>query len=60
MASSFLSFSINEIITIDNQNGIPIHCYGVVDWMHVHVLLTNSFDINDSPTLSLISCERNM
>jgi len=40
MVSSFLSFSINEIITIDNQIGISIHCYGVVDWKHVHVLFT--------------------
>jgi hypothetical protein len=40
MISSFLSFSIIEIITVDNQNGIFIHCYGVVDWKHVHVLLT--------------------
>jgi hypothetical protein len=40
MVSSFLSFSINEIIIINNQSGISIHCYGVVDWKHVHVLLT--------------------
>jgi len=40
MVSSFLSFFINEIITINNQNGISMHCYGVVDWKHVHVLLT--------------------
>jgi hypothetical protein len=40
MVSSLLSFFINEIIIINNQNGISIHCYGVVDWKHVHVLLT--------------------
>jgi hypothetical protein len=40
MVSSFLSFSINEINIINNQSGISIHCYGVVDWKHVHVLLT--------------------
>jgi hypothetical protein len=40
MVSNFFSFSINEIITIDNQSGISIHCYGVVDWKHVHALLT--------------------
>jgi hypothetical protein len=40
MVSSFISFSINEIIIINNQSGISIHCYQVVDWKHVHVLLT--------------------
>jgi len=25
---------------INNQSGISIHCYGVVDWKHVHVLFT--------------------
>ncbi len=40
MVSSFLSFSINGIIIINNQSGISIHCYGVVDWKHVHVLFT--------------------
>jgi hypothetical protein len=40
MVSSFHSFYINEIIIINNQSGISIHCYGVVDWKHLHVLLT--------------------
>jgi len=40
MVSSFLSFFITEIIIINNQSGISIHCYGVVDWKHVHLLLT--------------------
>jgi len=40
MVSIFLSFFINEIIIINNQSGISIHCYGVVDWKHAHVLLT--------------------
>jgi hypothetical protein len=38
MVSSFLSFPINEIIIISNQSGIFVHCYGLVDWKHVHVL----------------------
>jgi hypothetical protein len=25
---------------INNQSGISIHSYGVVDWRHVHVLFT--------------------
>jgi hypothetical protein len=40
MVSIFLSFSINEIIIIKNQSGISIHYQAVVDWKHVHVLLT--------------------
>jgi hypothetical protein len=40
MVSIFLSFLTNEIIIINNQSGISIHCYGVVDWKHAHVLLT--------------------
>jgi hypothetical protein len=53
MVSIFFSFYINEIITIDNQNGISIHCYGVVDWKHVHVLFTFERLLQDGTIINI-------
>jgi hypothetical protein len=40
MVSSFLSISINEVTTINNQSWISIHCYVVEGWGWVPILLT--------------------
>jgi len=40
MASSLFSLSIDDIIIIDNQNWISMHCYVVIAWKCVNVLLT--------------------
>ncbi len=53
MVSNVLSFYINEIIIINNQNGIFIHCYGVVDWKHVHVLLTVERLLQDGTIINI-------
>jgi hypothetical protein len=36
----FLSISIDEIIIIDNQSWISIHCYVEEGWKHVLILFT--------------------
>ncbi len=40
MASSFLSVFVGEVITINNQSWIFVHCYVVVGWKQKPILLT--------------------
>ncbi len=40
LASSFLSIFANEVTIIDNQSWIFVHCYVVVGWKQMPILLT--------------------
>jgi hypothetical protein len=40
MASSFLYIFVDEMTIVDNQSWICIHCYVVVGWKRMPILLT--------------------
>jgi hypothetical protein len=53
MASSFFSFSIDEIIIINNQSWISIHYYMVVALKCVYVLFTFQWMVKGGTTTNI-------